>query len=139
MSIENTNYMCSFSGADCTVSIDGIVFDTICGIEVSKRHNLPQEDFCQMIKQLNGATLPSVKNLDGIAVIGSVVTLCGELDIPDGATIVLHLSNEYGHKMQKVLSDCYLIKRTCGISVEIPALSEQLVVAVGTVGKIEKI
>ena len=131
-----TPYNC-FSGADTIVGINEEVQKDINHIEVHKRYNLSTENFCATIPDLYASDLDSIKNLDGIVIIESVISE-KELEIPDGCTVQLGFANEHGYKLKKEVKDCYIIKRSLRVSEDTITVVERIILAAGYVGAIEK-
>lgn len=115
------------------INVDDKFEEGISNIKTYERCGLSLKDFCNMIPELNQTDLSSVKNLDGVVIIDTMLDSGLELNLEDGSDIEINLTSISGKKVRKVIKDCYIVSRCLEISKETGAVLERVTIVSGNV------
>lgn len=113
------------------IDVDNKQENDISNIKVYKRCGLSTKDFCHMIFELHGAELSSVKNLDGVVIIDTMLDSGSEFNIQNGSDIEIRITNKLGRKVKKVIKDCHVVGRCIDIYGGVPL--ERVIIVSGDI------
>lgn len=120
-----------------TISINGTIYNNIGSIKTYKKYGLGYGDFCKLIPELNNSDLSSVKNLDGVVIIDTVLNGYKNIEICENSEILIEIKKSSGQTFYQRAKGCYVVAKSTHIATDHEML-ERLIIVTSNVGPFEK-